>query len=78
VHLADAANVMTPAYLVIRAKGYDVNMDGDLMVASKGHDRFVADGPVALLGLIVVGEMRGDDWRATDREIADFMALYGG
>jgi hypothetical protein len=76
VHIADAANLMSPAYLTIVAKGYAVHMDGDLMVASKGDDRFIADVPVALLGVIVVGETRGENWRASDDEIAGFMSLF--
>ena len=77
MYLADAANLMTPAYLTILAKGYTVREVQGLMWATRGADSFVAEGPVALLGTIVVGEMRGDDWAATDNEIEDFVVRFG-
>lgn len=77
MHLSDAANLMTPAYLSILAKGYSVHSTQGLMVAAKGPNSFSAEGPVALLGVIVVGEMRGEDWRAADAEIEDFIARFG-
>ena len=77
MHLADAANIMTPAYLVILSKGYSVEVAGDLMVAERDGSSFVADGPVALLGLIAMAEIRGENWQATDEEIDAFVALFG-
>lgn len=76
MELYDAASLMTPAYLTILAKGYAVHDEGELMVAVKGADRFSAEGPVALLGVIVVAETRGEDWEATDDEIQDFVARF--
>jgi hypothetical protein len=77
MHLSDAANLMAPAYLTILAKGYTVRAEQGLMVAAKGADTFSAEGPVALLGVIVVGEFRGHDWRPTDEEVEDFVARFG-
>ena len=77
MHLSDAANLMAPAYQVILAKGYSVRAEQDLMVAVKGDDRFVAENPVALLGVIALAEARAEHWQATDAEIAEFMALFG-
>jgi len=76
MHLSDAANVMTPAYLVLLSKGYSIRLEGDWMIAERGEDSFLADGPVALLGLISVFEARGESWNATDNEIDDFMRLF--
>jgi len=44
--------MMTPSYLTILSKGYDVKLKADIMVAKRGDISFSADGPVALLGLI--------------------------
>ncbi|ESQ86694.1 hypothetical protein ABAC460_22470 [Asticcacaulis sp. AC460] len=73
--LADAAKMMTPAYLAILSKGYDVLIKGDVMIAQCGDRRFAADGPVALLGLISMIEIRGEAWEATDEEIDRFVAM---
>jgi len=77
MHLSDAANLMTPAYLTILAKGYAVHAEQGLMVAVKGSRSFSAEGPVALLGVIAIAETRGDHWQATDNEIEDFVARFG-
>ena len=52
--ISHAANTMTPSYLAILSKGFTVTASGDYMVAEKGPDRFVAEGPVELLGLIAL------------------------
>lgn len=75
--LADAANMMTPAYLAILSKGYDIRVAGDLMIAQRGDVSFAADGPVALLGLIAIVEIRGERWAASDAEIENFVDLFG-
>ena len=75
--LADAANMMAPAYLAILSKGYEVRTSGDLMIAQQGDKSFAADGPVALLGLIAMVEIRGDAWMASDAEIENFVELFG-
>lgn len=77
MHLVDAANVMTPAYLAILSKGYSVRSESGLMLAERDGNRFTADGPVPLLGLIAITEVRGERWRATDEEIAQFVAQFG-
>ncbi len=77
MHIASAANLFTPAYLTIVAKGYAVRREGDLLVASKGRDTFIAEDPIVLLGVIVVGECRGENWQATDAQIDDFVAAFG-
>jgi hypothetical protein len=77
MYLSDAANVMAPAYLTILARGYSVHEERGQMIAVKGSDRFSAEGPVALLGVIVVAETRGENWKATDDEIKDFVVRYG-
>jgi hypothetical protein len=77
MHLVDAPNVMTPAYLTILSKGYSVTQSGDLMVAEREGSSFAAVSPVALLGLITMIEARGERWQATACEIDEFVALFG-
>jgi len=77
MHLTDAANVMTPAYLAILSKGYSVRLQNGLMLAERGGNSFAADGPVPLLGLIAMSEVRGEGWQATDEEIEQFVVLFG-
>lgn len=77
MRLIDAANVTTPAYLAILSKGYSVRSDNGAMVAEREGDCFIADGPVPLLGLIAMAEIRGPAWQASDNEIDQFTALFG-
>jgi len=77
VFIADATNMMPPAYLAILSKGYKVRISGDLMIAEQGGKCFAADGPVALLGMISIIEVRGEAWEASDEEIENFVNLFG-
>lgn len=72
-----AANTMTPAYLAILSKGFVVTTSGDMMIAEKGQNRFVAEEPVSLLGLIALVEVRGEEWQADDHEIDAFVQDFG-
>lgn len=72
---------MTLAYLALLQKGFAVrrvNLNDDpeqeLWFAEDETREFVADGPVALLGLVGLHETRGDNWQATDEEIYDFLS----
>lgn len=77
MHLAAAANLLTPAYLTLLAKGFVVRCDGDLMIAEKGQDRFVAEDPILLLGITAIAETRGEQWQASDEEANDFIDRFG-
>jgi len=77
MHLVDAANIMTPAYLAILAKGYSVGSRGEYMIAERDGSSFLAESPVPLLGLIAMAEIRGENWQATDEEIDKFLDLFG-
>ena len=78
MRIASAANVLTPAYLTIISKGYTVRKEGAFLVATRGGDTFIADDPILLLGVIAVGECRGETWQATDAEIDAFLSDFGG
>ena len=65
------------AYLTLVAKGYAVRSEGELLVATKGGDTFIAEDPILLLEVVSVGEFRGENWQATDAEIEDFLSAFG-
>lgn len=79
--ISAAANTLVPAWLAIQQKGYDVTMvsesDKDLCIAQKNGLEFVAGDTVLLLWLITMYEVRGENWKATDREIDEFMRWDG-
>jgi len=77
MRLAAAANLLTPAYLAILDRGYSVREDGGLLFATRGDDTFMAEDTILLLGVIALAEARGENWRATDEQIADFVARFG-
>lgn len=79
--ISSAANTLAPAWLAIRQRGYDVQMlsgnETDLCIARKDGLQFVAEDTVLLLGLIAMYETRGENWKATDAEIDEFMRWDG-
>jgi hypothetical protein len=72
-HVVAAANTGVPALLVLEALGFRVEItadgDGAACRAARGDERYVADDPVAVLGLIKLVELRGWDWAASDSEL---------
>src|SRR5262245_54935130 len=81
--IADAGNVLVPAYLVIIQKGYSVAHEKlgyeeeELWIAENPSNRFVAEDPLHLLGLITLYETRGEEWEASDNEIEAFLKKFG-
>ncbi len=70
-----------PAYLALLAKGYSVrwerkSKENELWYAERENGEFVAEGPIELLGLVAMYEVRGENWKATDKEIDAFMEKY--
>jgi hypothetical protein len=82
VTIADAGNVMVPAFLALRAKGYRVSRtvanEGGLEFwhAERQSERYTAADTLALLGLVALYETRGDEWRAQDSEIDEFFKEF--
>lgn len=81
LNLHKAGNTLVPAYLVLRAKGYDITnqrpTDGDeLWIASGPLGRFTAEDTESLLGLVTLAEARGEQWQASDEEIENFLATF--
>ena len=81
--LADAANTVIPAYLALLQRGLSVRREP---VSSGGTEvwwiaedaarRFVAEDPLALLGLVALYETRGLEWQASDEQIDRFIAEF--
>ena len=74
--IAAAANTVVPAVLVLESLGYVVTQVGSLFVATDGNERFVADDPVTVLGLVKLIETRSWSWRASDEEIAATLGRF--
>lgn len=82
MNLHAAGNVVVPAYLALRAKGYAVRCertshDSENWIAEGPLGRFGADDPITLLGVVGVAETRGADWLASDTEIESFLKTFG-
>ena len=73
--IAQAGNTVVPAILALEHLGFTVTQNERLFAASAEGSRFVAEDPVALLGLIKLAETRRP-WSANDEEIDDVLARY--
>jgi hypothetical protein len=82
--VVSAGNTVVPAHLALQARGYAVWREEPVpggeatWFAEDARRRFAAEDPVALLGLVAMFDIRGDDWAATDEEIDRFVAEFGG
>lgn len=75
VDIAQAGNTVVPAILALEQAGFAVTKSGESFVAVMRNARFVADDPVALLGLVKLVELRRP-WAATDAEIDDALGRF--
>lgn len=79
--ITDAGNVTVPAYLTLQQKGYRVRCERtdsqEWWLAENDTTELAADDIVALLGLAAIAESRGQNWKATDGEIDDFLQRFG-
>jgi len=68
-----AGNTVVPALLALEQLGFQVDVRessaGEIVVASRDNEEYVADDPVAVLGLIKLIELRQWTWKATNQEI---------
>jgi len=81
IKISAAANVEIPAYLALNEKGYKVywkraDENTEYWYAKKNNLIFMAEGPIVLLGVVGVYELRGSNWKASDAEIVRFMEKY--
>jgi len=75
--IAEGGNVVVPALLALEAAGFNVSQEGGYLVAASENGRFVADDPVAILGLVKLVELRGWSWQATDTQIDTTLKRFG-
>lgn len=75
--IAAAANTVVPALLALGSLGYTIVVDGSLVVATASNERFAADDPVTVLGLVKLIETRSWNWKASDEEITATLGRFG-
>lgn len=75
MYLVAAGNTVVPTILLIRQLGYSLTIDKQkgLFRAGNGGNSFEAEDPLMVLGLIKLIEMKGDNWKASDKEIEDIL-----
>ena len=81
LNIFGAGNVVVPAYLTLQKMGYSVRCenpvsDHETWIAESDTAILSADDVVILLGLATLAELRGEDWKASDAEIQDFLKKY--
>ena len=82
--IAAAGNTEVPTYLAIIALGFEISKiheaksdsDNEIWIAENSEFHFQAPGILELLGLIAMRQSRGQNWRAQDQEIEDFIAKF--
>ncbi len=78
--IVNAGNVVVPAILALEQQGFSVSVREDAgnqtFIAERSLETYVANDPVALLGLARLIELRGWEWQATDSEIEDVIQKY--
>ena len=73
MRIAATGNTVIPALLALERLGFQIALRnvgaGQIVVAIRRDEEYIADDPVAVLGLIKLIELRHWDWKATDQEI---------
>lgn len=84
MRVASAANVEVPAILALESMGFTVasrivNADHKMVWTATGkEDEYAAEDPLSLLGLVKLYEVRGDNWQASDDDIAKYLPMLEG
>jgi hypothetical protein len=78
--IATAGNTVVPALSALGRLGFSVTVNngpaGQMVVAVRNGEEFVADDPVTVLGLVKLVEVRTWNWQATDPEIKETLLKY--
>ena len=78
--ISTAGNTGIPAMLTLETLGFTVSVErtdeGEVFRAIRGTEAYVADDPVAVLGLVKLVEVRGWEWHATDPDLMRVMRQY--
>jgi hypothetical protein len=68
--IAAAGNTVVPALLALEQLGFEVTIEnrstGQTTIAIRGEEKYSADDPVTVLGLIKLIEVRTWQWNASD------------
>lgn len=78
--IATAGNTVVPALLALEKLGFVVAIeqsgDAELFRATRGDETYLAEDPVAVLGLVKLVEMRSWEWQPSDLEIDEVMRRH--
>ena len=78
MNLSNAGNVVIPSIRALLDLGFEVSQikaTGEF-TATKNGNRFSAEDPVALLGLIKLYECRGENWQLSDDDLSELGKRY--
>lgn len=75
ITIAAAGNVLPAALAALNRLGYVVTADGRFCKAENGHQSFLAEDVLSLLGLVKLQEVRGNEWQPTDTEVDNCLVL---
>jgi hypothetical protein len=75
-----AGNTVVPGLLALEEIGFQVLVDHmesrQFVIATRGDERYSADDPITVLGLIKLVQIRGWQWTATDSQIDQTIRKY--
>ena len=71
--MASAGNTEPPAFFLLKELGFELSKYQDFYIAQNPEVEFVANSPLELLGLVVLYNAKGENWRASDEQIDQFI-----
>ena len=80
MNLSSSGNTEIPAYLILRENGFSIERkesEGkETWIAIKDDTKLAGNSLLELLSLREIIEERGENWKATDDEIEEFLRTY--
>jgi hypothetical protein len=78
--ISTAGNTVAPTILALEGLGFVISIEHvggqELVRAVRGDETYVADDPVAVLGLVKLIEIRGWQWGAAEPELERVIRQY--
>lgn len=78
--ICTAGNTVVPALLVLEKLGFVIHLErvagSDQIRVVRGEESYVAQDPVAVLGLVKLIEERGWEWQPSEAEISAAIERY--
>jgi hypothetical protein len=79
--ITTAGNIEVPSFLALKQAGLDPKRERlvegvEVWTATSGNTQYSAPSPLELLGLHLLRDIRGADWKATDAEIEQYLRDY--